>query len=167
VVGTVMSNLGLELALKELNIPFRRTPVGDRYVMEELKTRQWYIGGESSGHVICLDKTTTGDGIVAALQVLAAMKDMGKSLYDLKAKMEKFPQTMINVRLKNPKALNGNSIIQSAVKDAESTLGKQGRVLLRPSGTEPMVRVMVEGSDDALVSKLATELSQVVSKELA
>jgi len=167
VVGTVMSNLGLELALKELNIPFRRTPVGDRYVMEELKTRQWYIGGESSGHVICLDKTTTGDGIVAALQVLAAMKDMGKSLYDLKVKMEKFPQTMINVRLKNPKALNGNSIIQSAVKDAESTLGKQGRVLLRPSGTEPMVRVMVEGSDDALVSKLATELSQVVSKELA
>jgi len=167
VVGTVMSNLGLELALKELNIPFRRTPVGDRYVMEELKTRQWYIGGESSGHVICLDKTTTGDGIVAALQVLAAMKDMGKSLYDLKVKMEKFPQTMINVRIKNPKVLNGNSIIQSAVKDAESTLGKQGRVLLRPSGTEPMVRVMVEGSDDALVSKLATELSQVVSKELA
>jgi len=167
VVGTVMSNLGLEIALKAMNIPFRRTPVGDRYVMEELRTRQWYIGGESSGHVICLDKTTTGDGIISALQVLAAVQEMGKSLYDLKSTMEKFPQTMINVRLKNPKALNGNKVILSAVNDAELTLGKEGRVLLRPSGTEPMIRVMVEGSDKALVSKLATELSQVVSSELA
>ena len=167
VVGTLMSNLGLELALQNLKIPFCRSSVGDRYVMQELKTRDWVIGGESSGHLICLDKTTTGDGIISALQVLAAMQEMGKSLYDLKSMMEKFPQTMINVRLKNPKALNGNKAIHSAVTDAESTLGKEGRVLLRPSGTEPMVRVMVEGSDEALVSKLATELSQVVSRELA
>ncbi len=167
VVGTLMSNLGLELALQNLKIPFCRSSVGDRYVMQELKTRDWVIGGESSGHLICLDKTTTGDGIISALQVLAAMQEMGKSLHDLKSTMEKFPQTMINVRLKNPKALDGNKVIHSAVADAESTLGKEGRVLLRPSGTEPMVRVMVEGSDEALVSKLATELSQVVSKELA
>ncbi len=167
VVGTLMSNLGLELALKEMKIPFRRTPVGDRYVMQELKTRQWHLGGESSGHVICLDKTTTGDGIISALQVLAAMHAMDKSLYDLKSTMEKFPQTMINVRLKNSEALNGNKVIQSAVDAVETTLGKEGRVLLRPSGTEPMVRVMVEGSDEALVTKLATELSEVVSRELA
>jgi phosphoglucosamine mutase len=167
VVGTIMSNLGLELALQDLKIPFCRSSVGDRYVMEELKTREWFIGGESSGHLICLDKTSTGDGIVSALQVLAAMQEMDKSLYDVKSTMQKFPQTMINVRLKDPKALNGNEIIHSAVKDAESMLGKEGRVLLRPSGTEPLVRVMVEGSDEALVSKLATKLSQVVSKELA
>lgn len=167
VVGTVMSNLGLELALDSMKIPFRRTPVGDRYVMQELKTRQWYIGGESSGHVICLDKTTTGDGIISAIQVLAAIQEKGKSLHELKSTMQKFPQKMINVRLKDPKALNGNNVIHSAVADAESTLGKEGRVLLRPSGTEPLVRVMVEGSDDALVNKLAAELAEVVSSELA
>lgn len=167
VVGTLMSNLGLELALQDLKIPFRRTPVGDRYVMQELKTRQWHIGGESSGHVICLDKTSTGDGIIAALQVLAAMQEKEKSLHELKSMMEKFPQTMINVRLNNPNALSDNKAINSAVKDAESTLGKEGRVLLRPSGTEPLVRVMVEGSDKTLVSQLATDLSQVVAKELA
>lgn len=167
VIGTVMSNLGLEIALKELEIPFRRTPVGDRYVMEELRTRKWQIGGESSGHLICLDKTTTGDGIISALQVLAAMRVRDMSLHEIKSGMQKFPQCMINVRLKNPKALNGNKVIQSAVKDAESTLGKQGRVLLRPSGTEPVVRVMVEGSDGALVEQLAKKLSEVVSMELA
>jgi len=167
VVGTVMSNLGLELALNDLDIPFRRTLVGDRYVMEELRTRQWAVGGESSGHLICLDSTTTGDGIIAALQVLAAMRVMDQSLNEIKKGMQKFPQSMINVRLKNPKALNDNKTIQSAVKDAESTLGKEGRVLLRPSGTEPVVRVMVEGSDEGLVARLAKELSEVVSTELA
>lgn len=167
VVGTVMSNLGLEIALTDLKIPFRRTLVGDRYVMEELKTRQWLLGGESSGHLICLDKTSTGDGIVSALQVLAAMRVLDKSLAELKSGMAKFPQSMINVRLRNPKALDGNKIILSAVKDAEAALGKEGRVLLRPSGTEPVVRVMVEGSDLTLVSKLATELSEVVSAELS
>lgn len=167
VIGTVMSNLGLELALKELEIPFRRTLVGDRYVMEELLTRQWQIGGESSGHLICLDKTSTGDGIVSALQVLAAMRVMDKSLHELKKGMEKFPQTMINVELKNPRALNGNNVIQTAIRDAESTLGQTGRVLLRPSGTEPVVRVMVEGADDKLVNSLALQLSEVVATELS
>ncbi len=167
VVGTVMSNLGLEIALQDLAINFCRTPVGDRHVMNELKTRQWLIGGEPSGHVICLDKATTGDGIVAALQVLAAMQELDKNLHDLKSKMVKFPQTMINVRLKDSQVLNENKVIHSAVEDAESALGKEGRVLLRPSGTEPLVRVMVEGSDEALVSKLAFDLSQLVSKELA
>lgn len=167
VIGTVMSNLGLEIALRELKIPFRRTLVGDRYVMEELKTRQWLIGGESSGHLICLDKTTTGDGIISALQVLAAMRVKDLSLHDIKSGMQKFPQCMINVRLKNPKALNGNKAILSAVKEAETTLGAKGRVLLRPSGTESVVRVMVEGSDEALVEKLANQLSEVVSLELA
>tara|TARA_R110000824_G_scaffold336_1_gene1597 strand:- start:1771 stop:3114 length:1344 start_codon:yes stop_codon:yes gene_type:complete len=167
VVGTVMSNLGLEIALTDLKIPFRRTLVGDRYVMEELKTRQWLLGGESSGHLICLDKTSTGDGIVSALQVLAAMRVLDKSLAELKSGMSKFPQSMINVRLRNPKALDGNKTILSAVKDAEAALGKEGRVLLRPSGTEPVVRVMVEGSNLALVSRLATELSEVVSAELS
>jgi phosphoglucosamine mutase len=167
VVGTVMSNLGLEIALKDMKIPFCRSLVGDRYVLQELKARQWFIGGESSGHVICLDKTSTGDGIISALQVLAAMQELEKSLHDLKSMMEKFPQTMINVPLNNPNDLDGNEVIGSAVKDAESTLGNEGRVLLRPSGTEPLVRVMVEGSDKMLVSKLARDLSQVVSKELA
>ena len=135
--------------------------------MEELKTRQWLLGGESSGHLICLDKTSTGDGIVSALQVLAAMRVLDKSLAELKSGMSKFPQSMINVRLRNPKALDGNKTILSAVKDAEAALGKEGRVLLRPSGTEPVVRVMVEGSNLALVSRLATELSEVVSAELS
>ncbi len=167
VIGTVMSNLGLEIALGELKIPFRRTLVGDRYVMEELKTRQWLIGGESSGHLICLDKTTTGDGIISALQVLAAMRVKDLSLHDIKSGMQKFPQCMINVRLKNPKALNSNKAILSAVREVETTLGKNGRVLLRPSGTEPVIRVMVEGSDEVLVEKLANQLSEVVSLELA
>ena len=167
VVGTLMSNFGLEIALKRLDIPFYRSLVGDRHVMQELKTRQWYIGGESSGHLICLDKTTTGDGIISALQVLSAIQELKKSLYELKSMMEKYPQTMINVLLKTPKDLGGNEVIASAVKDAETNLGKEGRVLIRPSGTEKLIRVMVEGSDKALVSKLATELAQVVSKELA
>ncbi|MAM70185.1 MAG: phosphoglucosamine mutase [Gammaproteobacteria bacterium] len=167
VIGTVMSNLGLELALADLQIPFRRTPVGDRYVMQELHTRQWSIGGESSGHLICLDKTTTGDGIISALQVLAAMQVLDKSLHEIKQGMTKFPQSMINVRLQKSKDLNGNKNIASAVKDAETTLGKEGRVLLRPSGTEPVVRVMVEGSDEVLVAKLAKDISDVVSLELA
>jgi len=162
-----MSNLGLELALADLQIPFRRTPVGDRYVMQELHTRQWSIGGESSGHLICLDKTTTGDGIISALQVLAAMQVLDKSLHEIKQGMTKFPQSMINVRLQKSKDLNGNKNIASAVKDAETTLGKEGRVLLRPSGTEPVVRVMVEGSDEVLVAKLAKDISDVVSLELA
>ena len=167
VIGTLMSNLGLELALKKIGIPFRRTKVGDRYVMEELQTRQWLYGGESSGHLICLDTTTTGDGIVAALQVLAAMRVFEQDLHTLKSGMTKFPQTMINVKMADRKGLDSNTVIQAAVRKVEDTLGQTGRVLLRPSGTEPLVRVMVEGENQDLVNRLAAELAEVVAREMA
>ena len=166
VVGTAMSNLGLELALDALDVPFTRTVVGDRYVMKELLKRGWMLGGESSGHIICLDKTTTGDGIVSALQALAAIVNSGQALADLKSTMLKFPQSMINVKLVNGIDISANEIVQTAVSDVESQLGKNGRVLLRASGTEPVVRVMVEGEDLEVVDKLAKELSAVVASEL-
>ncbi|HIA59677.1 MAG TPA: phosphoglucosamine mutase [Gammaproteobacteria bacterium] len=166
VVGTAMSNLGLELALDALDVPFTRTAVGDRYVMKELLERGWDLGGESSGHIICLDKTTTGDGIVSALQALAAIVNSEQALADLKSKMNKFPQSMINVKLVTGIDISANEIVQTAVSDVESQLGKNGRVLLRPSGTEPVVRVMVEGEDFEVVDKLAKELSAVVASEL-
>ena len=166
VVGTAMSNLGLELALDALELPFTRTAVGDRYVMKELLKRGWMLGGESSGHIICLDKTTTGDGIVSALQALAAIVNSGQALADLKSTMHKFPQSMINVKLVNGIDISANEIVQTAVSDVESQLGKNGRVLLRASGTEPVVRVMVEGEDLEVVDKLAKELSAVVASEL-
>jgi len=166
VVGTAMSNLGLELALDALDVPFTRTAVGDRYVMKELLERGWDLGGESSGHIICLDKTTTGDGIVSALQALAAIVNSEQALAVLKSKMNKFPQSMINVKLVTGIDISANEIVQTAVSDVESQLGKNGRVLLRPSGTEPVVRVMVEGEDFEVVDKLAKELSAVVASEL-
>lgn len=166
IIGTVMSNLGLELALKELKIPFRRTVVGDRFVMAELLTRQWLFGGESSGHIICLDSTSTGDGIVSALQVLAAMQVFDMSLHEIKHGMVKFPQTMINVRISSKDGLDGNKAIKSAIARAEKELGTTGRVLLRPSGTEPVVRVMVEGENGEQVSRLAAEIAEVVTTEM-
>jgi phosphoglucosamine mutase len=166
IVGTVMSNLGLEIALNDAGIPFRRTKVGDRYVMSELLTRQWLFGGESSGHIICLDSTTTGDGIVSALQVLSAMKAFDQSLHDLKSGMSKFPQTMINVKVTDKAGFQENRAIISAVRKVEKTLGKTGRVLLRPSGTEPVIRVMVEGENADQVNQLAAELSEVVVSEM-
>lgn len=167
VVGTLMSNLGLENALKERDVEFARAKVGDRYVMAELQSRNWWFGGESSGHIICLDVQSTGDGIVSALQVLAAMQSNGKSLAELKSGMTKYPQTMINVKIGNRERLSDNPEITSAVRDAEATLGSKGRVLLRPSGTEPVVRVMVEGLDGVLVDRLATQLSDVVARAVA
>jgi phosphoglucosamine mutase len=166
VVGTLMSNLGLEVALREKGIELVRAKVGDRYVMAELQSRGWLYGGESSGHIICLDETTTGDGIVSALQVLAAMRQAGKSLYELRKGMSKYPQTMINVRIARRDQLAANVAIAAAIRDLESTLGQRGRVLLRPSGTEPVVRVMVEGEDAALVARLAGELADVVRREV-
>lgn len=166
IIGTVMSNLGLELALKEIGIPFHRTKVGDRYVMAELLTREWLYGGESSGHLICLDATSTGDGIVSALQVLSAMQVFGMSLHDIKHGMVKFPQTMINVRIASKDGLDDNMAIKAAVARAEIELGSTGRVLLRPSGTEPVVRVMVEGEDGDQVNRLAAEIAEVVSAEM-
>jgi len=167
VVGTLMSNLGLENALKERGIGFVRANVGDRYVMAELQARNWLYGGESSGHIICLDVTSTGDGIVSALQVLAAMQNAGKSLQQIRAGMQKYPQTMLNVRIGNRGKLAANTRIAEAVRAAEAELGQRGRVLLRPSGTEPVVRVMVEGVDGGQVQRLAAELSEVVAAEVA
>lgn len=167
VVGTAMSNLGLELALDALDVPFVRTKVGDRYVMQEMKERAWDLGGESSGHIICLDINTTGDGIVSALQALAAVVNCNQPLADLTSKMHKLPQFMVNVRLPRRVDISTNKAVLAAVSDVESRLGKSGRVLLRPSGTEPVVRVMVEGEDPAIVESLARELAEVVYAELA
>ena len=166
VVGTLMSNLGLEQALDSLDIPFARSAVGDRYVMRELLKRGWSLGGESSGHIICLDKTTTGDGIVSALQALSAISSSQSSLAELISKLNKYPQSMVNVRIADSADLAGSDRVQKAVADVESKLGSKGRVLLRPSGTEPVVRVMVEGEDAAEVRTLAEELAEVVEKEV-
>jgi len=166
VAGTLMSNLGLELALKDLNIPFLRTKVGDRYVVEALKDNDWNLGGEASGHVLCSDLNTTGDGIVAALQVIRAISDSGKPLAELKLGMSKFPQTMINVRLAKKVDITGNSAINSAVTEAEEKLAGRGRVLLRPSGTEPLIRVMVEGDDQAIVEQQVQAIAKIVEQQV-
>lgn len=167
VVGTLMSNFGLEQAFKRENIPFVRAKVGDRYVMEQLKARGWDLGGESSGHIVCKQFSTTGDGTLAALLVLKAMSDAGKKLAELKVGVTKLPQKMINVIV--PKGVDPLSVdaVQAAVKEAENTLGETGRVLLRPSGTEPLIRVMVEGEDAGLVNQLCETLSKSVEKALA
>lgn len=167
VVGTAMSNLGLELALDALDVPFCRAKVGDRHVMAEMLKRNWRLGGESSGHIICLDITSTGDGIVSALQALAALVNGDQPLADLRSKMRKLPQSMVNVKLAHKVDLSTNKTVQSAVSDVEARLGKNGRVLLRPSGTEPVVRVMVEGEDLDTVDQLARELSELVAAEVA
>lgn len=164
VVGTVMTNLGMELALRRLNIPFFRVAVGDRYVLEKMHAQNCILGGESSGHIICLHKTTTGDGIVAALQVLAIMVKTNERLVDLKLAMQKFPQSMINITVKNKKELLNNVDIRNALRDTENQLGTDGRVLLRPSGTEELIRVMVEGVDSQQVNRLAKELAEVVQE---
>ena len=166
VAGTLMSNLGLELALKDLNIPFLRTKVGDRYVVEALKDNDWNLGGEASGHVLCSDLNTTGDGIVAALQVIRAISDSGKPLADLKLGMSKFPQTMINVRLTKKVDITENNAINAAVAEAEQKLAGRGRVLLRPSGTEPLIRVMAEGDDQALVEQQVKAIAKIVEQQV-
>jgi len=166
VAGTLMSNLGMEVSLKELGIPFVRTKVGDRYVIEALRERKWQLGGESSGHIICSDLTTTGDGAVAALQVLHAMRETGTPLNTLKKGMKKFPQSMINVRIEEKFDLSDFPVIQDAVAAAEDELKDRGRVLLRPSGTEPLVRVMVEAENAQLVDKLVREVADVVKSEV-
>lgn len=166
VVGTLMSNFGLEQGLKQAGIPFVRAKVGDRYVLEQLLANDWFLGGESSGHLICRQLTSTGDGIVAALQVLKAVTDDTSSLHVLKSAMGKMPQTMINVRLTSKVDVISLVEVQSAVADIEARLGDRGRVLLRPSGTEPLVRVMVEGDDAVWVEALCQELADVVRQAL-
>lgn len=167
VVGTQMSNLGLEQAIRTLGLDFRRAKVGDRYIMEMLQEGGWTLGGESSGHIICLDLTTTGDGIVSALQVLEAMVRTNHSLHELKAGVTKFPQELVNVRMPGRIDVAGLKSVQDAVRQAEAELGGSGRVLLRPSGTEPLVRIMVEGRDGRQVSQLATDLAHTVQEALS
>lgn len=167
VVGTLMSNLGLERALSTLNIPFARSKVGDRYVMEKLVEKGWVLGGESSGHIICLDRTTTGDGIISALQVLSAMRAASADLHTLKSGITKFPQKMINVHSSKPGRIYELETVGVAVKAAERALGERGRVLLRPSGTEPVVRVMVEGEDEVEVDNVLSALAETVRLQLA
>ena len=167
VVGTQMTNLGLEIALKELGVSLRRAKVGDRYVLECMLAENLLLGGENSGHIICLDRTTTGDGIVAALQVLSAMLRTGLSLHELKSGMTKFPQHMINVQVGREPDLAACAPVQDAVREAESQLNGKGRVLLRSSGTEPVIRVMVEGYDAAQVRWLADHLASVVRETLS
>ena len=162
VVGTLMSNLGLEHAFKQHEIPFSRANVGDRYVMEQLLEKNWRLGGESSGHLICLDQATTGDGIVAALQILAAVVEQDKSLKELAAGMNKYPMLLINVRVAEKPDLDNQPEIQTALNEAEAVLADTGRVLLRASGTEQLIRVMVEGQDQNLVESVANKLADVV-----
>jgi phosphoglucosamine mutase len=167
VVGTLMTNFGLERALARHGIAFARSNVGDRYVLEELKRRGWEVGGEGSGHIVCLDLNTTGDGIVSALQVLAAMVLGGRSLAELRAGMEKMPQTLVNVRAAEPSRIVKHARVTKAVGEIEHSLAGSGRVLLRPSGTEPLVRVMVEGEDALQVARLADDLAAVVREAAA
>ena len=143
VVGTLMTNLGMEHGLKQLGISLIRANVGDRYVMEMLTEHKGILGGENSGHIICLDKTTTGDGIIAALQIMAEMQDSGKNLHELKSGMQKYPQVLVNVKTNSKMTAEQNERIQKTVKAVEKNLGDTGRVLLRASGTEPLIRVMV------------------------
>ena len=162
VVGTVMTNLGLEHALGRLGIPFLRAKVGDRHVLEMLRETGGVIGGETSGHILCLDRSTTGDGIVSALQVLAVMRETGASLAELATGMTKYPQVLINVavaRRVDPKSLPA---VVTAVAVAEGELAGTGRIVLRPSGTEPLIRVMVEGEDRHLVKTIAERLAGIV-----
>jgi phosphoglucosamine mutase len=167
IAGTLMSNMGLELAVKDLGLEFVRTDVGDRYVLECLKEKGWSLGGENSGHIICLDRTTTGDGVVSALQVMAYLAESGKSLIEALDGMVKMPQILINLPL--PIKINpiDEPKVQEAVKDVESKLDGRGRVLLRLSGTEPLVRVMVEGEDEKTVRSYAQQIADAVSESVA
>jgi len=164
VVGTQMTNLGLEKALAGYSISLERARVGDRYVLERLIEGGWVLGGEPSGHVICLDRTSTGDGIVAALQVIAEMQRTGKGLGDLAAGVEKFPHILVNVELDRPVDLGSADVLWNEVREVEARLGCDGRVVLRPSGTEAMIRVMVEGADEALVRALSEQLADSVRR---
>ena len=162
VVGTVMTNLGLEIAFKDLGVPFLRSAVGDRYVLQMLRQHGGALGGEASGHLLCLDKTTTGDGLIVALQVLAIMKATGKSLAELAAGMSRFPQKMINVRVAERFDATKHPKVAAAIAAVERSLGGRGRVVLRASGTEPVIRVMVEGEEAESVDRHAAELAEVV-----
>jgi phosphoglucosamine mutase len=168
VVGTVMSNFGLEEAFRELSIPFERSPVGDRHVYEALRQRGWMLGGEASGHILCLDRSTTGCGIVSALQVLEVLARSGKPLAELAGGMFKYPQVMINVPVNGNarSVLSNNPGLDLAVNEVEQALEGRGRIILRPSGTEPVVRVTVEGRETEQVQRLAERLAEAVTEAM-
>jgi len=161
VVGTLMTNLAFEQAMGRLGVPFARAKVGDRYVLEMLHEKRWLHGGENSGHILCLDCHTTGDGIVSALQVLKALRVSDQTLAEAGRELKLFPQVLKNVKLADRNAWQSNEKLSAAVKAAEARLDGRGRVLLRPSGTEPVLRVMVEGEDGALVLQLAEDIAAV------
>ena len=165
VIGTLMTNFGFERALAQLDIPFARAAVGDRYVLEKLYEVGWQLGGENSGHIICLDKHTTGDGIVSALQVLHPVRAAGKTLEELASSLALYPQVLVNVRVNRGRDLRTDAKVQSAVRDAEARLSGRGRVLLRPSGTEPVLRVMVEGESADLVQSLADSIADTIREQ--
>jgi phosphoglucosamine mutase len=169
VVGTLMTNFGLELALKSRGIPFHRTQVGDRYIHRALVEHGWTLGGETSGHILCLDRTSTGDGIVSALQVLEVMVRSGRSLKELRAPVRKFPQVMVNVPIaaEARSSLDGSERIRQALQSVEAEIHERGRVILRPSGTEPLIRVTLEGEDAEEIGRLANQLAEVVREELS
>jgi len=166
VVGTKMTNLGLEHALERMGLALERTDVGDRFIMARLQEKSWVLGGEPSGHIICRDRTTTGDGIISALQVMAAVYRSGKSLKELRVGMTKYPQLLHNVRLSQSSAdeIMASESLSNALREVEAELGGTGRVLLRPSGTEPLIRVMIEGQDSEKVRTLTRQLAGVVEQ---
>lgn len=167
VVGTLMSNMGLELALQASNINFKRAKVGDRYVMAMLNEHNWTLGGEPSGHILCLDKSTTGDAIIAGLQVLALMVESGKSLSELTSGLAILPQTLVNVRLEQMQDPYDNQELVAQFKKAEEKLAGHGRLLIRKSGTEPVIRVMIESQDESECKQMANELAESIKNTLA
>ena len=164
VAGTLMTNLALEQAFARMQVPFARAAVGDRYVLELLREKKWLLGGENSGHIICLDRHTTGDGIISALQVLSALRSTGKSLAELTADLKMFPQVLVNVKVPRGFDWKKHAAIAQAQRDAERSMNGQGRVLLRPSGTEPVLRVMVEGEPRDAIESAAQSIAAAVRK---
>ena len=160
-----MTNAGIEIALRDKRIPFERVKVGDRYVVERLIKNNWDLGGESSGHILCRDINTSGDGIVGSLQVIRALSETGLTLSEAASNVSKLPQRLINVPLKNGIDFESNPHVNQVLKHAEKELNGYGRILLRPSGTEPLIRVMVEGEGDQLVDKLANQIAEVVRQQ--
>jgi len=165
VVGTLMTNLGMEQALARHGIPFARAPVGDRYVLEEMQKRGWKLGGENSGHIVCLDKHTTGDGIISALQVLHVMRAEGRSLAELTAEVTLYPQVLVNVKVGAGFDVDANPAVRAALQKTKSSLEGKGRVLLRASGTEPVIRVMVEGEGRETIIDLAESLADTIRRQ--
>jgi phosphoglucosamine mutase len=164
VAGTLMTNLAFEKAMARLGVGFGRARVGDRYVLELMREKRWELGGENSGHIICLDKHTTGDGIVSALQVLHALRASGRTLAELTAELVMYPQVLLNVAVPRGFDWKKHAAISSAQADAERSLEGRGRVLLRPSGTEPVLRVMVEGEPREAIESAAQSIAQAVRK---